>query len=45
VRRVKILKIEIMFLESEIDAGLKLMIKRWPEIPFELSKAIVKMVK
>ena len=34
-----------LFLDSEIDEDLKLIIERWPEISVELRKAIVRILR
>jgi hypothetical protein len=34
-----------LFSDSEIDADLKLIIERWPEISVDLQQAIVRMVE
>ena len=34
-----------LFLDSELDADLRVIVERWPELSVELRQAIVKMVE
>ena len=36
---------EILFLKSELDEDLKLLIERWPNLSVELKQAIVRMME